>query len=273
MNKIVKSLGVLLFAGFSFFYTEKVTTIIKENDPIMKKLHEKEKEMTVSKIEPIVMNNEYITGINGCKIDVSKSYNKMKSNGKYKEDLIVFTEDEVNFYDKYIVGGNKEKRKVSIIFLNLLNKNLNDYIKEKHIKINYFLDGEYINNNIDILKEIKVYSRIYNYGRNGNYDSKYLTYDNSIINKFFNDSSYCLVTKKNEKVLNLCNSYKMKTIKSNIISNNYYNYIKENLSNGVIFLIDNISNNEGKIVLNYILSRGYEIVSLDDLLNTKKECN
>ena len=68
MNKIIKVASILIFAGFSFFYTEKVTTIIKENDPIMKKIHEKEKEITVSKIEPIVMNDEYITGINGCKI-------------------------------------------------------------------------------------------------------------------------------------------------------------------------------------------------------------
>ena len=273
MNKIIKVASILIFAGFSFFYTEKVTTIIKENDPIMKKIHEKEKEITVSKIEPIVMNDEYITGINGCKIDVSKSYNKMKNDGSYKEELIVFTEDEVGSYDKYIVGGNKENRKVSIIFLNLLNKNLNDYFKEKNIKINYFFDGEFINDNIDILKEVRNYSRIYNYGRNNNYDSKYLTYDNYIIKKYFNESNYCLVTEKNDKKIDICNSYKMKTIKTNLIIDNYYNYIKENLSNGKIFLIDKINNNEGKVIMNYILSKGYEIVYLDELLNTKKECN
>ena len=273
MNKIIKFFSIILFAGFSFYYSEKVTSIIRKNDPIMKDINTFKEEKVVSKIEPIVLNDEYITGINGCIVDEKKSYNKMKNNGSYQEELLVMKEDKVKEYDKYIIGGNKETRKISIIFTNLLNEKLNNYIKNKNIKINYFLDGNFIEKNIDLLKEVSNYSNIYNYGRNREYDDKYLSYDNYIIKKNFNSPDYCLVTNKDSDILKLCKKYNMKTIKSSFIKDNKYGYIKENLKNGNIFLMDNISNSEFNIIINYIMSKGYEIVDLNNLLDSSKKCN
>ena len=116
MKDKVKVLGILLLAGFSFFYTKEVSKIIKNNDPIMKEIINVEDDMQVSKVDPIVLNDEYITGINGCKVDEVNSYNKMKDVGVFKEDLIVMKEDKIKNKDLYIIGGNKKKRNVSIIF-------------------------------------------------------------------------------------------------------------------------------------------------------------
>lgn len=274
MKEKIKIIGVLVLAGFSFFYTKEVSNIIKNNDPIMKQINDTKKDMAVSKVEPIMMNDEYITGIGGCVVDEAKSYNKMKDLGIFNEELIVMKEDEIEENNKvYIIGGNKKNRNVSIILLNI-NEKLDGYLKEKNIRINYFLDGKYISDNIDDLMKINKHSNIYNYGRNNTYTSKYLVYDNNVINSNFeNKSLYCLFDEKNDEELNLCSSYKMKSIKSKFIKEDILNYTKENLSNGKIFVYENNNAEELKITINYILSKGYNIISLENLLDESNKCN
>ena len=273
MKEKIKVFSILILAGFSFFYTSKVSNIIKENDPIMKEILEKKEDVVVSKIDPIVINDEYYSGINGCIVDEETSYSKMKNEGSFNIDLLVMKEDKVKENNnKYIIGGNKSKRNVSIILTNY-NEKMYSFLKDNNIKINYFLDGNDIEKNIDILIEMSKNSHIYNYGRDNNYSSKYLLYDNSlIINNFNNDSTYCLLTEKKDDILKLCTKYNMKVIKTNEISDSILNNVRENLSNGKIFLFNNIDNSELKIVINYILSKGYNIVYLNELLDEKNEC-
>ena len=78
MNKKIIVILALLFAGFSFYYTYKVSDIIKNNDPIMSEIRNKEKDIVVSKIESTVFDDEYLNGLNGCIIDEKNSYDKMK---------------------------------------------------------------------------------------------------------------------------------------------------------------------------------------------------
>ena len=274
MKNKIKVLGIILLAGFSFFYTDKVTSIIKDNDPIMKRINESKKDIYVSKIDSIVINDEYITGLNGCIVDEENSYNKMKNVGEFKEELLVMKEDEIKEYDdKYIIGGNEEKRKVSIILLNNYPE-LNNYLKSNKIKINYFFNGEYIKDNLDSLIDLSKYSKIYNYGRNNSYSSKYIVYDNSVISlNFNNESIYCLFNEKQDKELKLCKSYNMKSIKGDFIKENILSYTKENLENGKIFIYDIDNTIDIKMSIKYILSKGYEIVYLDNLLDSKNNCN
>ncbi|MBQ3474806.1 MAG: hypothetical protein IJH20_01345 [Bacilli bacterium] len=274
MNKKIKVILALLFAGFSFYYTYKVSDIIKNNDPIMSEIRNKEKDIVVSKIESTVFDDEYLTGLNGCIIDEKNSYDKMKKNGHYNEELLVMKEDEINKNsDKYIIGGNKEKRNVSIILLEN-NESIEMFIKKNNIKIDYFLDGEYLSINAPKLIDINKYVNIYNYGRNGTYNKKYMVYDNAIINNnFSNESKYCLVTKKEKSILDLCTAYGMNTIKAALIKDDVLSTVKQELTNGKIFLIDNKNSDELKYSIKYILSKGYNIVHLEELLSTKKECN
>ncbi len=273
MENKIKVLGILLLAGFSFFYTNKVTDIIKDNDPIMSKIKETKKDIVVSKIDPVIINDEYITGINGCIVDENESYNKMKNEGEYKEELLVMKEDEVKqFNDKYIIGGNKKKRNVSIILLDIDNK-LDNYIKKNNISINYFLDGKYIVDNIDKIIGISKHSNIYNYGRNEKYTSKYIVYDNSIIStNLSNNSDYCLFKNKDKEGLKICSSYDMKSIKEEVINDDFLTYTKENLKNGKIYIYDNYNYEEIELSIKYILSKGYNIVLLDELLSESNNC-
>lgn len=273
MENKIKVIGILLFAGFSFFYTNKVTDIIKENDPIMTRISESKKDMIVNKIDPIVMEDEYITGINGCKVDVDESYNKMKNVGEFKEELMVMKEDKIEKVDsKYIIGGNKKKRNVSIIMLDIDN-DLNSFFKKEKIIVNYFLDGDFISKHIDKAIDLNKHSNIYNYGRNKKYSSKYIVYDNSIIETNLNNkSNYCLFEEKDKDSLKICTSYNMKAIKEDFIRDDILMNIKEKLKNGKIFIIDSNDYEKIKLSIKYILSKGYNIVSLDDLLSENNTC-
>lgn len=271
MKNKYKIIGILLLTGFSFYYTDKVSSIIKNNDPIMNRIDNIKDTMTVSKIDPIIYDDEYIAGINGCIVNREESYKKMKSNGEYNEDLIVMKEDKIeDDYKKYVIGGPKQNRKVSIILTNYDEK-INSFIKENNIDINYFIDGSNIKKDIGKLLELQ--GRIYNYGRNNKYTDKYIFYDNSLIkSNFNNESNYCLVTEKDNSSLEICSKYKMKTIKTNEINENVLNYIKENLSNGKIYLINGSNYEDIKYSINYILSKGYKIVYLDELLDETNNC-
>lgn len=274
MKDKIKVLGILVLTGFSFFYTKEVSDIIRKNDPIMNRINEVKDDMAVSKVDPIVMNDEYITGISGCMIDEKNSYNKMKEVGSFNEELLVMKEDKIEEIDNvYIIGGNKEKRNISIILLNI-NDNLDSYLKQNNVKINYFLDGKYITDNIDKLIKISKYSNIYNYGRDKKYSSKYLVYDNTVISSNLNnESTYCLFNEKSDEELKLCNTYKMKGIKGEIIKEDILSTIKEKISNGKIFIIDSNNTSELKITINYILSKGYNLVTLNELLDETNNCN
>ena len=47
LKKILKVTAVLLLVGFSFFYTEKVTIIARNSDPIMRAIKEEEKDKKI----------------------------------------------------------------------------------------------------------------------------------------------------------------------------------------------------------------------------------
>lgn len=277
LKKIFKISAVLLLVGFSFFYTEKVTLIARNSDPIMRAIKKEESNKKVSNVNPVINNDEYIMGINGCEIDVDKSYSKMRSVGEFKEELIVMkeTSNDKDLTDKYVIGGNNKEKKVSLIFI--VNKdidcNLTNYINNKNLKVNYFIDGKYLEENMITVKFLSENSNIYYLGENEEYSDENMLYHNNLISmNGSNEPKYCFTSDKDNNTLKLCNDYDMVTIKSDIIKDNIYKRIKDKLNNGVIFAIDSDNIDEIKVSINYILSKGYNIISLEDLLSEKNEC-
>lgn len=273
MRKYIKIIGIILLSGFSFFYTEKVTKIVKSKDPIMIKINKIKKEKYIKTIKPIVNNDEYIMGINGCKIDVDESYKKMKTVGEYKEELLVMKEvNNNNLKDKYIISGNKINKEVSIIFLirDKENEELIQYLSNKRISANFFINQKYLEDNSMVVKFISKDNNIYYLGDNEEYKDKYMMYSKSLIeNNSNNQSNYCLINKRDNKILKLCTEYNMKIIKADYIKNDILNSIKERLENGSIIVIDSDDTNMIELSINYILSKGYNIVTLDKLLNNE----
>lgn len=277
LKKIFKISAVLLLVGFSFFYTEKVTLIARNSDPIMRAIKKEESNKKVSNVNPVINNDEYIMGINGCEIDVDKSYSKMRSVGEFKEELIVMkeTSNDKDLTDKYVIGGNNKEKKVSLIFIvnKDIDSNLTNYINDKNLKVNYFIDGKYLEENMITVKFLSENSNIYYLGENEEYSDENMLYHNNLISmNGSNEPKYCFTSDKDNNTLKLCNDYDMVTIKSDIIKDNIYKGIKDKLNNGVIFAIDSDNTDEIKVSINYILSKGYNIISLEDLLSEKNEC-
>lgn len=112
----------LLFI-FSFLLIKSGSYFIKDNDHLMKLLKEKQSIYNTNPVDAIITKHTMIPGISGRKINLTKSYQKMKSINEFKESLLVFDEIKPNktidnIYDKVIISGNPNINKISIVLEN-----------------------------------------------------------------------------------------------------------------------------------------------------------
>ena len=267
--KIFKYIGIVFFICITFFYTEKVMNISMNQDEIMVKIKEYENNYNTPAGNAIIENDTIIPGTTGKYIDIESSYKNMRKIGYFEPTLLIYKEiyPEIsiyNNYNKYIVKGNTKNKSISLIY-NLNNTNTLDNIEEitnkYNIQINIFIDSNFLNNNISLIDKIK-HHELYNYGTNGKYTKDNLIITNNIINnKSNNKSIFCLFTAKNETSLNNCANNKMLSLYTTPVN---YQQIKANLNNGNFYLIDNTM--ELTTIIELIISKGYNIVSLSELI-------
>ncbi|MBR2248100.1 MAG: hypothetical protein IKG58_01660 [Bacilli bacterium] len=276
-----KVLIVIFLTIFSFYYTNKTIDIIRETDPIMKEIKKSNNKYYKKAMNAKVVNNTIIPGINGKKIDYKKSYRKMKKYGNYNEVLTVFKETKPNIsinniYDKYITVGNNEKKSVSLVFKIENNtdieniKNINNILVNKNIKSTIFIDGLFLENNLDLVNSFKLSElEILNYDNSYKeiYFSSSINYLNNITGK---TAKYCYADYDNKELIELCSRLKLHTILPTIKVGNYpYKEIKNKLQNASIISIPTNSSTEIELstVIDYIKSRGYTFLTLDELLS------
>lgn len=268
--KIIKFIGLICLICFTFIYTEKIINISINQDEIMIKLNEIAEHYKIEPIDAKIENDTIIPGQSGKSINIAKSYKLMKKIGYFEESQLKYDNiyPNISIYnnkDKYIINGNKKNKEISLIYIinntKIIN-NIINIINDKIIPITFFIDSSYLNNNIEILYKLKDYE-IYNYGNNGIYTKDNIIITNNIINnKTNNHSTYCLFLNKNIDSLNICANNKMLSIMPSITGN--YNNIKNNLENGSIIHITNTK--ELLNIINYINSKGYNIVPLSHLI-------
>ena len=87
MKKIFKIIGLISLTCFSFFITEKTSLVVKNMDDVMISIKENMDNFKTKSIDSIIKDNTIIPGISGRKVNINKSYKKMKEYGKYNEDL------------------------------------------------------------------------------------------------------------------------------------------------------------------------------------------
>ena len=159
MKKIFEIIGLLSLASFSFFITEKTTQVFENVDNIMIQIKENYKNYNTTSQDAIIDNNTIIPGIYGREVNIKKSYNKMKKNGYYNEDMYVYDYRKPNIslndnIDKYIISGNKNNRYISLIFKvsNKLN-NILKIIDKYNIKVAFFVTNTYFEEHNDLIIE------------------------------------------------------------------------------------------------------------------------
>lgn len=275
MKKTFEYIGIFCLFIFSFIFTEKTANVLKEQDDVMIKIKEVESNYYIEPIEDIIVDKTIIPGSNGRMVDVDESYYKMKKVGLFNESLLVFKDIETknsikNSYDKFIISGNKIKKKVSLIFLVYSDEKIDHVLQilnNNNVKGNIFVSGYFMENNSSYINNISKNHLIGNLGYNNDYNNYDFIWMSTIIKKFNNN--YCYTENLNENVLDICSKNKSYTIvPSVIIRTKPLMNVSKNLSNGNIisFYINDDLLKELDIVLKEIKSKGYEIVDLDELL-------
>lgn len=268
---------LIIFTLISMYYTNICMEVLKEKDPIMQEIKSNMLKYEESANDATIIGNVIVPGHIGRRVNKNKSYSKMKKYGNYNETLTVMEEVKPelsvsNTFDKYIEKGNSNNKNVSFVFI--YDENIDKVIKilnSKHIPSTIFLDGIYLEN--DSLNGLKYNGNI-NYellSYNGEYDENLfktsLSYLESVTKR---SPKYCYSEVENSDVLNLCSKLKMHTIKPYIrIDDNLLKEVKSSLSNSIIISIKSSSSNVSQLssVIDYVISKGYDIVSLDNLIS------
>ena len=280
LKKYLSYLGVLVLACFSFYYTDRAADIVKRNDPIMKSIVANSSSYYVSAVNASLNGDEIIPGIDGVKVNVNKSYQKMKKYNKYDEAMLVFSDvfpdiSFINNYDKYIVSGNTSKKSVALIFKIIdfsYVSSLNKILLEKNIDATLFIDGSVVEKYVDDIFNLTNYE-IENLGYDLEYNVNKIGWTNNLISSITNnDTRFCYTEYKNDNILDLCSKYYMYTIKPTVVVSNYpFSTVKKELSNGSIisFNINYDVLKELPTIISYIKQKGYKIVDLNELISEK----
>ena len=291
MKNIIQYIGILVLILFSFFYTDKAVATIKSKDPLMIELQNRKEEYSVSSVNAEITDEKIIPGMSGCEVALEESYYNLKRLGAFNSNLLEYKKvtPKVSIeqnYDKYITSGNKLKNSVSLIFKVKENTNITNVVnilKNKNIYASFFIDGKYIENNIDYVSELMNSGHeILNYGYNNKYDKDLLIWNNNLIEQLnYNNPKFCYVEETDINTLNLCSLNKMKTVMPNIIiGKSPLLEVKEKVSKGslISFNVNETTEKELGLVINYILQKGYKIEVLsthleESTLSMCKKCN
>lgn len=280
MKKLISPLIIILLLALSFYYTNKSVSVLKNADPIMKEIKKSEKKYKIDPINAQIVGDNIISGKNGKTIDYEKSYNKMKRYGTYNESLTTLKDLEPvisinNNYNKYIVSGNKINRNIALIFTIKDNEKIDkilNILNTKNVTATFFIDGSYLEKNVDLIKNIKNHElEILSY--NNKFEETFIKTSISFLNSLTNkEPKYCYTEKDNENILNICKKMKLHTVKPTLVlKKNIYQEIKNNLSNSIIISLEvnNYIEKELSPTIDYLLKKGYNLISLDSVIKEK----
>lgn len=283
-KKVIQVISVTLLMLFSFFYTNKSIELIRENDPIMKQIKETNMKYKVEPVNATIIGNKIIPGKSGKEIDYQKTYAKMKKYGTYNETLTVLKEIEPavsvdDYYDKYIVQGNTERKNVSLVFKtdtisNLLS--ILNILNQKNIPATFFVDGLLLENNTSLFETMT----------QNNHELEILSYDNKYDEIYFDsalnylssitkrEGKYCYAEYDQKEVIELCSKLKLHTIIPTVKTTTMpYKEIKDKLYNSAIISLplSTITEEQLPAIIDYIKQKGYTFLSLEELLSENDE--
>ena len=260
-KNIFKIIGLFFLLTISFIYTEKIFTVSRNNDPLMKEIIKYKKEYDYKPVNAIIKDNEIILGLSGVSVNLLDSYKNMKEKDSFNKNKIIKNIDNpknsiVDNFDYYIISSNKIKKNIYIL-LKVNNINELEYLDKINENIALFISDEILNKYY-----IDTNLEIYNLNINTKFSDT-----NKIIEENYNKSLYCLNENKDEKRRIICKQNRMYSIKPTLI-NPSIETIKKNLENGIIVSYDlsKISINQLTILTNIIETKGYKIDKLSNLI-------
>ncbi|WP_066173129.1 polysaccharide deacetylase family protein [Bacillus marinisedimentorum] len=151
-------------AGYIDSLKESAEMVSGQKDPLYQEIKEKAPEFNEKPIDARVDRVwKAIPGYNGKKVDIAKSFKKMKKDGVFDEQKLVFKEipPEITLKDlppAPVYKGNEEKKMVSFL-INVAwgNEYIPDMLKtlkEYNIEATFFLEGRWVKKYPELAKMI-----------------------------------------------------------------------------------------------------------------------
>lgn len=283
VKKAITYIGAIIVTLVSFYYTNMVSMMFKNNDELMSSI----KSVASNYEEPVYdasfNGDTMIPGLAGKKVNLNKSYNVMKNIGFLSEsDLVMTTVAPAvsinNVYDKYIIQGNENIKSVGLVFLvtdsSFLNSILN-ILKENEVTATIFVETDFAENNKDLIKKLSIDFEIETLGKNATYNKNNMLYDISLIEVLTKiEPKYCFTKYASSDTLNICSNLNMYTVRPTILTGNYpLTKIKNNIKNGAIISFDmtSVVKKELSVSINYIKQKGYKLETLSNLLSEEEK--
>lgn len=280
LKKFFSYIGIFSLLLFTFFYTEKTVSVVKEYDDIMIEIKNINDEYKIDAKDALINDNTIIPGLKGKEIDINKSYSKMKRYGSFNSNLLIYKEifptiSIKESFNKFVISGNSEKRMVSFIFLVEYDDNIDNIVTildKKNIKGNFFINSDWLEKNNDlVISLMNEGHNIGNLSNNYNYQDNLYTWADTIIRKIGKqDISYCYSENENIEILKICSLYNNYTIIPSVIVKDYpLKEVKEQLLPGSIisFEVNNNLTNELELIINFIENKGLSITNLKEHLS------
>lgn len=255
MKKYYGYFGLTLIMVFSFYYTEQISNLVLNKNPLMMTIKENADNYNVKSVNAEIIGNTIIPGINGLYVNPRESFYAMQSDDIFNEYYLVFEQKKPdvtidNNKDKLIVSGNPNIRQVSLI-LECENE-VSEYLKTNEIKASILVDmNTYINNNFfeSINNDLNGFKSLEN-NLNLNKENKHL----------------CVVNDSNKDI---CMKYKNYLVSPSLkLNNTNYLEIKKNLKNGNIIIISKSATlSDVKLLLKEIKYKDLNLVYLSELIS------
>lgn len=253
--KKIKYFVLVMVSVFSFYISDKLLLMVEGMSPLMQTINEVKDFKEYEPVDAIIDGNTIIPGKKGRTINKRETYLKMNDFGTFNETFFVYDYKKPNIslydnLDKVIIKGNS-KENVSLI--------VESNIYDEYFKSNNISYTKVISNEDDLIKD-DIVSYI-----NGNLvESEF--YDlNYYLKRNKKNSKICLVGKTN---LNICNELKYYLIEPNVdLYHSNVTNVKMSLGGGdIIYVHENVSLSELKIIMNELNYRGFKVVKLSELI-------
>jgi len=247
MSKLFNIILTIILFIISLNYTNEIIIYFQKKDPLMQEIINKQNDYYIKPFDAVITKNMVIKEVNGRKIDIKKSYQKMKKLGIFNESLLVYEEilpnkSYVNIYDKVIIprGDNNISLILEIDNLDLFNK------------ANMILKSNNVNASLLVTNSKNVFSV-----NESNFDSIVAT-------NYYAGITHCISF--NHFINDECKNNKKYTflVKENIISNNFLNNTKKAIDNGCSIIIYRFNNNNLtnlNTIIKYLKSNQIDVAS------------
>ena len=257
MRNLFKYIGLSAVLVFSFYYTEKMSNIVINNSSLVNEINENVNNYNIQAVSALIDGDYIIPGLNGSTVNVLKSYNNMKFLDTFNSYYLVYDKTVPmvsleNNKDKIIKRGNSSKESVSIIVKD--NQEIIDYSLQKNIEITRLI-------NINTFNKSVSYEQI-------NFDVENYKKVESLLNNSNLNNNICFINNKNN-----CDNSEKYLVESTVTLTNYnLGNIKSDIKSGyIIFINDDVSVTDYKILIRQIYYQDLDIISLSKLITEERD--